>query len=73
MSDRTRPRSLSEEPRLHTAGELSRRYAVRVRTIYTWVDAGLIRPTYVGRRLVRFTDEAVQEFEKATREGIPGD
>jgi excisionase family DNA binding protein len=48
--------------RFLTAEEVAARLQVSPRTIYLWVDQGLLRAIRVGPRLIRFTEEGVDEF-----------
>lgn len=54
--------SANQVQRFLTAGDLADRLSVSPRAIYLWVDQGLLPARRVGRRLIRFLEEDVEEF-----------
>jgi len=48
--------------RFLTAKDIADRFQVSVRVVYLWVDQGLLPTIRVGPRLIRFTEEGVEEF-----------
>jgi excisionase family DNA binding protein len=45
-----------------TAEDVAERFKVSTRTVYLWVDRGLLPATRIGPRLIRFTEKGVEEF-----------
>jgi excisionase family DNA binding protein len=54
--------------RLRSAKQLGEDFGVSTRTIYQFVDQGLLRPSRVGRRLLRFSEEDIKEFLRRSSE-----
>ena len=57
--------------RLLTAQDLAERFQVQRRTIWSWVDQGLLPFHRCGTRLLRFTDEDIKEFLRRSDEAAP--
>lgn len=55
--------------RYFTAEEVARRWACSPRTVYQLAQQGELGCVRWGRRMVRFSAEAVGEFERAHEEG----
>ena len=57
--------------RLLTAQDLAERFQVPRRTIFSWVDQGLLPAHRAGKRLLRFTDGDAEEFMRRSAEAAP--
>ena len=55
---------------LFTAEDVAARFRVPRRTVYLWVDAGLLPATRVGPRLLRFSSDDLRLF-LAVSESLP--
>ena len=53
----------SADPRRYlTAKHLAEMFEVSIRTVYSYVDQGLLPYTRVGPRLLRFSEDDIREF-----------
>ena len=48
--------------RFLTAKDIAERFQVSVRVVYLWVDQGQLPSIRIGPRLIRFTEDGVEEF-----------
>lgn len=67
LDSATSPRSTP----LMTADELAALLRVPRRTIFSWVDAGLMPSIHCGPRLLRFSQEDLDEFFRRSAEAAP--
>lgn len=56
---------------LLTAQDLAERFQVSRRQVYVWIDQGYLPAHRLGSRLLRFTDEDVDEFLRRSAEAAP--
>ena len=57
--------TLSPAPTLLSVIDLARRYGVSQATIWRWRESGILpAPVKVGPKLVRWTGEAIDEWER---------
>lgn len=53
------------EKKMRTVAEVAEMYAVNVQTVYAWIREGQLKAIRVGKRIIRITQEALEEFENA--------
>lgn len=62
------PGAAPRDDRMLTAADLGRILQVPVRTVYAFVDQGLLPAHRIGKRLLRFTDDDLREFLERSAE-----